>query len=83
MIQPDYANLKMLREVEDVTPEIERDIANAVEWFDDSPTMGTQEFIDRLCKTYGGEDYDLDSYDNPAARKIMRVARQVRAEARA
>lgn len=78
---PDYSNCKMLVTADDVTPEIETHIASAVEWFDGSRTMGTEEFIDRLCKTYGGTDYDLESYDNDAARKIMRIARRIRREA--
>lgn len=81
----DEKTWRILREREDITPEIEADIVQAVEWFDDSPTMGTTEFIDRLCKTYGGsgerpDDYDLDNYDGPAARRIMSIARRVRKE---
>lgn len=76
---------RVLREAEDVTPEIEEFVRQTVDWFDDEPTMGTQEFIDRLCKTYGGsgesvDDFDLDNYDSPAARRIMRIARAERRE---
>ena len=76
---------KILKSADDVTPEIEQHVVSCVEWFEDSPTMGVTEFIDRLCKTYGGSgyddgDYDLDSYDSPAARKIMRLARKTRKE---
>jgi hypothetical protein len=78
---------QILREAEDITPEIEKDIEDCVGWFEDSPTMGTQEFIDRLCTTYGGSgrspgDWDIDSYDNAAVRKIMRIARPLWREAR-
>jgi len=76
---------KILQEADDVTPQIEADLESCVDWFVDEPTMGTQEFIDRLCQTYGGSgwregDYDLDRYDSPAARKIMRLARKIRKE---
>jgi hypothetical protein len=81
--------LTILEMADQITPEIEEDIANCVEWFDGSPTMGTQEFLDKLCDVYGAhrnfetdewEGYDLESYDNPAARAIMRKARQIRKE---
>lgn len=65
---------------DDVTPEIEKHIESAVEWFNDERSMPTEDFIDRLCKTYGGSEYDLESYDNDAARKIMRIARRIRRE---
>lgn len=68
--------MKILEAADDVTPEIEQHVRDTVDWFEDEPTMPTDEFIDRLCNTYGGEGWDLESYDNPAARKIMRIARQ-------
>lgn len=76
---------RVLREAEDVTPDVEALVRECVDWFEDEPTMGTQEFIDRLCKTYGGagyspDDFDLDNYDSPAARRIMRIARAERKE---
>lgn len=77
-----WANLKTLQTEEDVTPEIEAHVAEAVEWFDDEEKMPTEDFIDRLCKDYGGTDWDLDQYDNPAARKIMRIARRIRRDHR-
>jgi hypothetical protein len=78
---------RILATADDVTPEIERDIESCVDWFASSPTMGTVEFIDQLCKTYGGSGdepgaYDLEAYDNEAARKIMRIARRIRKETR-
>lgn len=78
--EPDYSHLKMLVTKEDVTEEILKCVENCVDWFDDEPTMGTQEFIDRLCKTYGGDDFDMGNYDNEAARYIMREARRIRKE---
>jgi hypothetical protein len=62
---------------EDVTEGVLACVRDCVDWFDDSPTMPTEEFIDRLCVSYGS-DFDLESYDNEAARKIMRAARQER-----
>lgn len=81
----DERNWRVLVTEEDVTPEIEAFVEETVDWFDDERTMPTEEFIDRLCKTYGGDgrgeaDFDLDQYDNPAARKIMRIARRIRKE---
>lgn len=81
---------RMLETADDITPDIERAIGDAVEWFDDSPTMGAEEFLDCLCQTYGESDgamtgapgFDLDSYDNAAARRIMRIARAIRKESR-
>jgi hypothetical protein len=75
-----YANVKLLQTADDVTPEIEKCIEECLDWFDNEARLSTEDFIDRLCNTYGGEDFDLDSYDNEAARKIMRIARQLRKE---
>lgn len=75
--------MRLLVEASDVTAEVEKDIEDCVEWYDGSPTMPLQDFIDRLCNTYGGEDYDLENYDNPAARRIMSIARRIRKETRA
>lgn len=71
--------MKMLRTAEDVTPEI---LAAAEEvesgWFGDRP-IDWDDFIDRLCAEYGGDDsFDIDQYDNPAIRKIQRHIRQMR-----
>lgn len=74
--------MKVLLTAKDVTPEIERCIESAVEWFDDESTMPAEDFIDRLCNSYGGDDFDLESYDNEAARKILRIARRIRREGR-
>jgi len=72
----------ILREAEDVTKAILESVRECVEWFDDEPTMVTEDFIDRLCDSYGGDDFDIENYDNPAVRKIMREARAIRREGR-
>jgi len=76
-VERDYSNLKILETADDVTDAILKDVEDCVEWFDDEP-MGTEAFIDRLCKSCSGGEYDIESYDNPAVRKIMKHARSVR-----
>ncbi len=71
---------KILETADDVTPDVEKWITFCVDWFDSEPTMGVQEFIDRFCETYGDGQFDIESYDNPAVRKIMRLAREDRRE---
>jgi hypothetical protein len=71
--------LKILESEADVTDDILTSVDECVDWFDDEPSMPTEEFIDRLCTTYA-VGWDIESYDNPAVRKIMRRARQVRKE---
>jgi hypothetical protein len=70
-------DLRILREADDVTPEIEALLPDVVDWFDGDP-MPTEEFIDRLCKDYA-DGWDIENYDTPAVRKIMRIARRIRA----
>lgn len=67
----------VLVSAEDVTPEIEAAIIETLGWFEDEARLSTQEFIDRLCDTYA-DTWDIESYDNPAVRKIMRIAREAR-----
>jgi hypothetical protein len=72
---------KMLQTEEDVTDEILGCLDGALDWFEDERGVPTEDFIDRLCKTYlNSLWYDLDSYDNEAARKIMREARKLKRE---
>lgn len=71
---------RILREADD-----EQAIEETLDWFPEGEPMPTEEFIDRLCKDNGGngdgpDDWDIDSYDSPAARKIIRIARQKRRE---
>lgn len=51
----------------------------AEERFPPGTTMPVDEFIDRLCDDYA-RGWDIEEYDCPAARKIMRHARSVRRE---
>lgn len=71
--------LKIIREVEDITADVELAIQETVEWFVDGP-MPTEDFIDRLCKDYG-DGWDIEELDTPAVRKIMRIARSIKNEA--
>lgn len=74
--------MKILKTEADVGPDVLASVDEAVDWFADERAMPTEEFIDRLCKSYG-TDWDIEDYDTPAVRKIMRRARQVRREQRA
>lgn len=81
----DGRTYRLLEEAGDVDEEILAAIENCLDWFPEGEPMPTEEFIDRLCKTYGSPSFDkpgfdLDQYDNPAARKIMREARRMRRE---
>ncbi len=69
---------RMLVSASDVTDDILVYAENVVDWFQDGEPMPTEEFLDRLCDDFGGNTFDLDSYDNAAARKIMRHARAFR-----
>lgn len=71
---------RVLETEADVTDAILALVDECVDWFDNEPTMPTEAFIDRLCATYGAITWDIESYDNPAVRKIMRRARGVRRE---
>jgi hypothetical protein len=76
-VEIDYSGIKVLETADDVTDAILKDVEDCVGFFDDEP-MGTEAFIDRLCKSYGGTEFDVESYDNAAVRKIMKHARSVR-----
>lgn len=67
-------DLIILFAADDVTNEILASVEDCVDWFEEGP-MPTEEFIDRLCQSYG-DGWDIEAYDSPAVRKIMRVARQ-------
>lgn len=75
----------MLVSEDDVDDAILAAVADTVDtWPDDEP-LSTEAFVDALCKWHGGsgyspDDFDVDSYDNPATRKIMREARRLRRE---
>ena len=73
--------MKIVTTRKDVTPELLALAAETVEWFEDQPTMPTEDFLDRLFKH--PTRWDLEDYDNDAARAIMQHARRVRREQRA
>jgi hypothetical protein len=67
---------RILEAAAEVTPEILQAVEDTLDWFDGEP-LRTEEFIDRLCETYR-DGWDIESYDTPAVRKIMRHARAAR-----
>jgi hypothetical protein len=79
-----YRLLQTAEEVDELISDEE--LNAAVDWFDDSPTMPVDEFLDRLFPRYGslvdgdGNELDLDQLDNPAARRILSRARKLRKE---
>lgn len=72
--------MKLLESIDDITPEIEESVVDCLDWFQDVSGLNTEDFIDRLCDTYGGNDWDIGQYNNSAVRKIMRVAREAKRE---
>jgi hypothetical protein len=82
--QKTYRVLKTAEEVDEFISD--EDLGSALDWFDGEPKMPTDEFLDRLFPKYGGlydsdgAELDLDSLDNPAARRIMARARKLRKE---
>lgn len=78
-------NWRILQTADDVDETILRAVEDLVDSWPEGESMGAEEFIDELCRFYGGsghneDDWDLESYDNAAARKIMREARKLRRE---
>lgn len=69
---------RILFEASDVTPEIESAIEDCLDWFTDQARLNTEEFIDRLCDSYGGDTWDIENYHTPAVRRIMKLARGMR-----
>ncbi len=72
------SELRILHDASDVTDTILWAAEETLDWFEGEP-MPTEAFIDRLCDDYGHE-WDIENYDCPAVRKIMRHARKVRSE---
>lgn len=75
----------ILETEDDVNEEVSASIEDGVDWFDDEPSMPADEFFDRMFGRYGlhrkeGGIYDLEETDNPAAKKILRIARKIRKE---
>jgi hypothetical protein len=60
-------------------------IEETLGWFEDKRGVPTEDFIDRLCDeqgAYADQPYDLDNYDNDAARRILSRARRIKREQR-
>lgn len=70
----------ILESEEDVGEDVLAEADEAVDWFDDEPSMPAEDFFDRMFKH---SKYDLEEMDNPAAKKILRHARKLRRERRA
>jgi len=68
--------ITILETADDVTPDVLARAEETVDWFDNEPTMPTEDFLDRMFRR--DREYDLEEYDNPAARTIMRHARKIR-----
>lgn len=69
----------ILDRADDVTDDMLVSVTECVEDYFAEGQINTEDFIDRLCHNYAyAEDWDIEKYDCPAARKIMRHARQVR-----
>ncbi len=84
----DERNWRNLHEVEDLPADIDTCIEETLGWFTERKTVPPEAFIDQLCKTYGGsgegpDDWDMDAYDSPAAREILRRARKLKREEQA
>lgn len=72
----------VLYKAEDVNGHVLRLAVDCVEdWFTEGFSIPVDDFIDRLCDDYlNAEGYDIEQYDSPAVRKIMREARQAKRE---
>lgn len=79
LVYPDMRVMRLLEAAEDVTPEILAAVEETVEWFLDGP-MPLEDFIDRLCDTHGGQEWDIERLSTPAVNRIMRHARKVKRE---
>lgn len=65
--------------------DLEKAVEDTLDWFTDRRGVPSQEFIDRFVRDHGGSgydpsDWDLDSYDSPVARAILREARRQKRE---
>lgn len=70
--------MRILETAADVDEQVVEAINETLDWFDGERGLNTEEFIDRLCGD--GSAFDIENYDNPATRKIMRLAREARRE---
>lgn len=71
--------MRVLRTAADVDAQVRELIAETLDWFDGEP-LRTEAFIDRLADAgnHAAPPFDIESYHNPATRKIMRLARELR-----
>lgn len=72
--------MKILRTAADVTPQMLTHAENTADsWFSDADEpIDWEQFIDRFADPAGHSPagaFDIDSYDNPAIRKIQRHVR--------
>jgi hypothetical protein len=60
----------------------DEDIVSALGWFEEKKGVPAQDFIDKLAKHGGYADtpWDIDSYDNEAARRLLARARRIKRE---
>jgi hypothetical protein len=69
----------ILENGKDVSPAVLKSVEDCLDFYWGDPTLPLEDFIDRLCTTYLNQDgIDIEEYDNPAVRKIMRHAREIR-----
>ena len=73
-------NPRVLVEADDVTDEVLAQIPDCLEWYSDRRTVPAEDFIDKFSDTYGYPEWELDNYDSPAARKILKEARRLKRE---
>lgn len=69
--------MKRLESAEDVTPRVLEAAEETAEWWGEDEKIDWERFIDRLAES-GSHDnppWDIESYDNPAVRKIQRHIR--------
>lgn len=68
-----------LHRAEDVTEEMLASVDDCLDFFE-GERLSTVEFIDRFATIYLPKRWDIEEYDSPASRKIMREARRLRRE---
>lgn len=75
---------QILYSAADVTPDILKDAEEVLDgWYADAERIDWEGFVDRLaeyCGQASDPQYDIESYDCPAVRKIQAHVRKVRAE---
>jgi hypothetical protein len=72
-----YADIQIITTAEEANALVSDDLIDAaLGWFEDERGIPSEEFIDRLCDSADG--WDLDNYDNAAARRILERARKIK-----